>query len=106
MRARGLLPATWDRMRANGLRLRQGRFRLDMTRNFSTEGLIRHRNGLPWRVMESPCREVLEDRLNVALTSRPCSRRPGGVGSQVGLHHLRVFPPYLEPLPRGSEAQV
>lgn len=74
MRGRGLLLATRDMIRRNGLNLRQGRLRLDMRSNFSTEGLIRHRSGLPWEVMESPRRDVFKERLNVALSSRTCSR--------------------------------
>lgn len=32
-----------------------------------TERVIRHRNGLPWEVLESPFLEVFEQRLDVAV---------------------------------------
>ncbi|PKU32512.1 hypothetical protein llap_17185 [Limosa lapponica baueri] len=58
---------TGDRTRGRDLKLHQGRFRMDIRKNFFTKKLVKHWNWLTRAVVESPSLEVFKSRADTVL---------------------------------------
>jgi len=58
-----------DRMRNNGFKLREGKFRLDIRKKFFTMMVVKHWNRLPGEVVDAPLLETFKARLDGALSN-------------------------------------
>jgi len=58
-----------DKMSGNGSKLHQGRFRLDIRKNFFTKQVVKPWNWLPREVINDPILSVSESHLDNALNN-------------------------------------
>jgi len=82
--------ACCDRTRDNGFKLKEGRFRLDMRKNFFTMGVVKRMNMLPRDVVDAPALETIKARLDEALRNLILVEDVPAHGRGVGLDDLKL----------------
>ena len=80
-----LILANSDKTRGKGFKLKEGRFRVEITRKFFTPRLVRHWHKLPKEAVDAPALKVFKARLEGRWAAwaggwQPCTQQRFGTG--------------------------